>query len=98
MAMAAENPTWGYRRVHGELLDSGLRVLAESHDEWRIAAQGSRAESLNAQIKNRWQDKRAPTVGKERQFLRLLFAATAINFQAATAHSRRTQRPEPAAA
>jgi len=81
-----------------------LRVIAETHDDWTVAAQRSRAESLNAQIKNRWQDKRAPAVGKERQLLRLLFAGLAINFQAVTTYDRRTMRveaappPEPAAA
>jgi hypothetical protein len=34
VAMAGDNPTWGYRRVHGELLGLGHRVAAST--VWKI--------------------------------------------------------------
>lgn len=67
-----------------------LRLIAEDHDNWPFVAQRSRAESLFEQIKNRWQDKRAPAVGKERQLLRLMFAALGINHRACLTFERRT--------
>jgi putative transposase len=32
--MAAENPTWGYRRIHGELATLGHRISAST--AWQI--------------------------------------------------------------
>jgi putative transposase len=34
LRLAAENPSWGYRRVHGELLTLGVKVAAST--VWRI--------------------------------------------------------------
>src|SRR4249920_2947980 len=40
LRLARENPSWGYRRVHGELLTLGIKVAAST--VWEIPAAGAR--------------------------------------------------------
>lgn len=67
-----------------------LRAIATIHDDWASAAQRNRAESLNQWVKRHWPDKRGPAVGKERQQLRLTFAAIGLNILSALHYERRT--------
>jgi hypothetical protein len=88
-----DDPDFETRRPGGVSRADNLHAIAPGdHDWYRVFALRPPAESMNNWVKQRLPNKRAPAVGKKRQYFALLCAGLYNNARAVLAHTERLSK------